>query len=114
MNTTSILILLVGSCTILIQITKNFGDNEIPFYQGGYLPTVRLPATVESTWKNVVGAIMAVKQQCIRLRGQPGWADVEGAAGRKAAIVLLMPTESDMAEEWAGGPSIERGVNAAS
>ena len=55
---------------------------------------------------------MAVRQQCIKLRGQPGWADIEGEAGRKAAIVLLMPRESDMAEEWGvGGLSADREVN---
>ena len=44
---------------------------------------------------------MTVRQQCVKPRNQPGWADVEGAAGRKAAIVLLLPDDSDMAEEWA-------------
>lgn len=46
---------------------------------------------------------MAVRQQCIKLRTQPGWADVEGAGGRKAAIVLVFSGASDMAEEWVGG-----------
>ena len=44
---------------------------------------------------------MAVRQQCVKLRHQPGWADIEGASGRKAAIVLTLPDGSDMAEKWA-------------
>jgi len=89
------------SCTILIQITKQFGDDVIPFYQGRYLPTGRLPSTVRTSWENVIGAIMAVRQQCVKLRKQVGWADVAGGAGMKAAIVLVLPVDSEMAEEWA-------------
>ena len=56
---------------------------------------------MQTTWENIVGALMAVQQQCLKLRKQPGWADVEGAAGRKAAIAMLMPKDSEAAQDWA-------------
>lgn len=95
-------IVIVESCTLFIQITKEFGDNTIPFYQGGYLPTGRLSTTTKGRWDYVIAAVAAVRQQCLKARGQPGWADVEGAAGTKAAIVMVLPAESAMVRELAG------------
>ena len=89
------------SCIVLIQITKEFGNDTVPFYQGQYLPTVRLPESVQTTWENVIGALAAVRLQCVKLRKQPGWTDIEGVGGRKAAIVLLIPARSEMAMDWA-------------
>lgn len=89
------------TCVLLLQITKDFGNDVVPFYQGGYLPTGRLDTVVKSSWEMVLAAITAVRAQCLKARGEPGWADIAGGAGGKAAIVLTLPAKSEMARDWA-------------
>lgn len=91
------------TCILLLQITKDLGNESVPFYQGRYLPTKRLATTVKSSWEVVLGAVTAVRQQCLKPRGQPGWADMAGGGGAKASIVLTLPAGSEMARKWAVG-----------
>lgn len=93
---------------LLFQITKDFGDGVVPFYQGGYLPTARLATVVRGSWEEVLEAAAAVRLQCLKGRGQPGWADVRGVGGGKGAVVMALPAGSGMAGEW--GMGVGRGV----
>lgn len=98
-----------GTCIILLQITATFGPNTIPFYQGQYLPTARLPITARSSWAWVMQAVGAVRGQCLKGRGLAGWADVEGAAGGKGAVLMVIPVGSWMADVWVDGVEGVRG-----
>ncbi|KAL8725070.1 MAG: hypothetical protein Q9181_006555 [Wetmoreana brouardii] len=89
-----------GSCTVLLRMGKDFGDYVLP--EGdGYAKESPHPPYAFFSWSHafsvmdyLLGVIKATDRDVC------GWADILN--GGFAAIVMYIPTSSEMRRRWAG------------
>lgn len=89
--------LLVGDCTLVVRMAKDFGDDVLPLRTHGYFPgSSKLPIE-KYGWPDILDQSEMLLSNCLwrDLSTGPGWA----RAGNNM-IVLFLPTDSEMRKRW--------------
>ena len=88
---------LVGDCTLVVRMAKDFGDDVLPLRTHGYFPgSSKLPIE-KYDWPDILDQSEMLLSNCLwrDLSTGPGWA----RAGNNM-IVLFLPTDSEMRKRW--------------
>ncbi|KAL8680150.1 MAG: hypothetical protein Q9186_003617 [Xanthomendoza sp. 1 TL-2023] len=91
-----------GTCTILVRMGKDFGDDvlPIPFY-GKYEKTSTYPAEAYCIWDDILWSLDYLLGDFI-LSKMPGWAPGLGM-GARYIVAVYVPNKSPMARRWTDG-----------
>ncbi|KAL8707773.1 MAG: hypothetical protein Q9220_007225 [cf. Caloplaca sp. 1 TL-2023] len=87
------------TCTILLRMGKDFGDNVLPLQYGGFLDgSIDAPLAV-FRWFDILFELPDLLQT-VRSSGKPVWTTGMGHGGRNA-IIMFIPSDSVIAKRWA-------------
>lgn len=91
---------LLGTCSVLIRMAKDFGDDIIPLGDGleGYAELSSIPAEAVVPWSNLLLPIESMTF-VVLWDNMPVWSPGASAMGRRI-IILMLPKSSPMSRRW--------------
>ncbi|KAL8911382.1 MAG: hypothetical protein Q9171_003428 [Xanthocarpia ochracea] len=87
------------TCTLLVRMAKDFGDNVLPNEGGGFSDESYALPEADFTWEDILDAIEGLHAH-IESFEAPGWTYGLNAGGQEA-VVMFIPSSSTMARKWA-------------
>lgn len=89
------------SCTLLLRMTKDYGDNILPTTRGRFYNATADLSKATLTWNNVMDEFDGMLAR-MEFEGQvrPVWTTCSGVTGYNA-VVMFIPSKSVVAKTWA-------------
>ncbi|KAL8856833.1 MAG: hypothetical protein Q9178_006550 [Gyalolechia marmorata] len=87
------------TCTLLVRMAKDFGDNVLPNDGSGYSDESYALPMADFTWEDILEAIEDLQAYTESFEA-PGWTYGMNMGGQEA-VVMFIPSSSVMARRWA-------------
>ena len=99
----------VETCTLLMRMSRDFGDHTLPTEGGKYLRVANDPVDLAFAWNDVLQVTEFMFKLAVENWHSPAWTPGSGLRieGARFVIMAFVPSSSPICRRWGTGTRVE-------